>query len=266
MRRWFVRSAPGPSAWDWQNCLRERRAAEHKKVGHTPALQPWIEQGAIRAGALNRSALEVSALIDCRIILPVRRRGPDILHAWDGASNFNDFGALREQCLRIRSADDCLDDAIAYANRTRRRCGRHLAASAMGGKVYIVGGRFQAGFQSEQTDRVEAYDPRTNEWKFYPPMIHPRGGLNAVAANGCLHVFGGEGANDKPNGVHPDHDVYHPFTDSWTMMAPIPTPVHGVTGMAFFNGLIHLPGGGTSIGGSSGSTLHQVYRPSMTCR
>jgi hypothetical protein len=46
----------------------------------------------------------------------------------------------------------------------------------------------------------------------------------------------------------------------------MPIPVHGVTGAAFLNGLIYLPGGGTSIGGSSGSTHHQVYRPNMACR
>jgi hypothetical protein len=46
----------------------------------------------------------------------------------------------------------------------------------------------------------------------------------------------------------------------------MPTPVHGVTGAIFANGLIYLPGGGISEGGSSGSTLHQVYRPSQNCR
>lgn len=42
--------------------------------------------------------------------------------------------------------------------------------------------------------------------------------------------------------------------------------VHGVTGAAFLNGLIHLPGGGTALGGASGSTIHQVYRPKVSCR
>jgi hypothetical protein len=42
-------------------------------------------------------------------------------------------------------------------------------------------------------------------------------------------------------------------------------PVHGVTGAAFLGGWIHLPGGGTSRVGSSGSTIHQVYRPERSC-
>jgi len=33
-------------------------------------------------------------------------------------------------------------------------------------------------------------------------------------------------------------------------------------GVAFLNGLLYLPGGGTSLGG----TNHQVYRPELSCR
>ena len=32
-----------------------------------------------------------------------------------------------------------------------------------------------------------------------------------------------------------------------------------VTGSAFVSGWIHLPGGGTATGGSSGATLHQIF-------
>ena len=46
----------------------------------------------------------------------------------------------------------------------------------------------------------------------------------------------------------------------------MPIAVHGVTGMAYINGLIHLTGGGTTQGGSSGTTLHQVYKPAMSCQ
>ena len=45
----------------------------------------------------------------------------------------------------------------------------------------------------------------------------------------------------------------------------MPIPVHGVTGAAFVDGLIWVTGGGTAPGGSSGSTLNQVYRPAVSC-
>ncbi|MBM3756444.1 MAG: hypothetical protein FJW38_20945 [Acidobacteria bacterium] len=142
----------------------------------------------------------------------------------------------------------------------------HLAVIAFGGKIYVIGGRVEAGFQSRVLDTVEVFDPVTNSWSNAAPLPRPRGGLNAVEANGCIHVFGGEGNTTAPNGVFPDHDVFNPRTNTWTRLNDLPIPVHGVTGLAFVNGLIYLPGGGTSQGGSSGGTQHQVYRPAQDCR
>ncbi|MEK7753392.1 MAG: kelch repeat-containing protein, partial [Acidobacteriota bacterium] len=142
----------------------------------------------------------------------------------------------------------------------------HLAAAAIGGKIYVAGGRFEGGFQSPQTDAVEVFDPLTSTWTARARMPLPRGGVNGVEALGCLHVFGGEGNSNAPSGVYPDHDVYNPVTNTWTRLGPLPVPVHGVTGAAFLDGLLYLPGGGVEIGGSSGSRHHQVYRPRLACQ
>jgi hypothetical protein len=127
--------------------------------------------------------------------------------------------------------------------------------------MYVVGGRFGSGFSSEMTNILEVYDPQTNAWSSLAPMPTVRGGLNAVAANGCLHVFGGEGSS----GMFGQHEVYDPYEDKWHSLDDMPTPVHGVTGLAFLDGTIHLPGGGTRVGGSSGSRIHQAYRPEISC-
>jgi len=142
----------------------------------------------------------------------------------------------------------------------------HLAGAAVNGKVYIIGGRFEGGAQSPQSAAVEVYDPATNSWSGRAPMPKPRGGLNGIAAHGCIHAFGGEGNASGPLGMYADHDVYNPITNTWTSLAPMPVPIHGVTGLAFINGLIYLPGGGTALGGNSGSLIHQVYRPAIVCR
>ena len=139
-------------------------------------------------------------------------------------------------------------------------------AAILDGKIYVVGGRYGAGFQSERTDAVEVFDPATSAWTVRARMPRPRGGVNGIEASGCLYVFGGEGNAQHPSGVFPDHDVYNPVTDTWRRLDPMPVPVHGVTGAAFLDGLIYLPGGGIALGGSSGSTIHQVYRPNMSCR
>jgi N-acetylneuraminic acid mutarotase len=143
----------------------------------------------------------------------------------------------------------------------------HLAATAIGGKVYVAGGRYDGdGFSSPMTRSLDIYDPVSNGWTKGADLPRERGGVNGIAANGCFFVWGGEGGDiGEPNNVFPDHDVYDPATDTWTELADLPTPIHGVTGAAFVGGIIYMPGGGTRQGGSSGTTLFQVYRPAKTC-
>lgn len=132
----------------------------------------------------------------------------------------------------------------------------HLAACAIEGKIYVVGGRLAAGFTSPMTSVLEMFDPATSQWTSRAPMPTTRGGINGIVANGNFFVFGGEG----PNGVFDEMEMYVPGQDRWYRLEPLPIAVHGVTGSAFVNGWIHLPGGGTATGGSSGATLHQVFR------
>ena len=141
----------------------------------------------------------------------------------------------------------------------------HLAVVGIAGKVYVAGGRFGSGFSSELTDILEVYDPTTNMWTEKAPMPTVRSGINGIAAHGCFYVFGGEGNDEGANGLFEETEVYHPDTDSWSQLEPMPIPVHGVTGAAFIDGLIYLPGGGISQGGSSGSTQHQVFCVGISC-
>lgn len=140
----------------------------------------------------------------------------------------------------------------------------HVGTVSLGGSVYVVGGRVGAGFDTPTLDKVEAFDVAAGRWNTLAPLPKPRGGVNAIVAHGLLHVFGGEGNPQAANGVFPDHDVFDPARNAWVHLPDMPTPVHGVTGAAFVNGVIHLPGGGITSGGSSGSTIHQVYRPATS--
>ncbi|MCX6603931.1 MAG: hypothetical protein NTV52_10085 [Acidobacteria bacterium] len=155
--------------------------------------------------------------------------------------------------------DPARDEWTTLPNLPTQR--NHLMALGHEGKLYVVGGRFDGGFTSLGADAVEIFDPKPGLWTKGAAMPKARGGLNGVSANGCMHFFGGEFAT----GVHPDHDVYNPRADRWTSLPNMPQPVHGVTGLHFQDGLIYLPGGGTMQGGSSGSRLHQVYRPNLSC-
>lgn len=137
----------------------------------------------------------------------------------------------------------------------------HIGGAAIDGRIHVIGGRLEGGFRSDQTAAHEVFDPATREWSVAAPMPRPRSGINAVLAAGCLHAWGGESGA----GMFPDHDYYDPRSDSWTSLPDMTLPVHGVTGSAYIDGLIHAPGGGTEVGGSSGSLHNQVYRPALSC-
>lgn len=141
----------------------------------------------------------------------------------------------------------------------------HMAAAAIGGELYVAGGRFGGGFRSEITAALEVFDPANRKWAVKRPMPEARSGLNGIAVNGCFHTFGGEHPTAGPSGVFPHHLVYNPKADTWTRLPDMAIPVHGVTGLVYVNDVIHLPGGGTRMGGSSGGTHHQVVRPGIRC-
>ena len=138
----------------------------------------------------------------------------------------------------------------------------HMTGVAINGRIHVVGGRIGLGLGYAKTTVHEVYDPQTRTWTTVAPMPRARSGMNSVMARGCFHVWGGEG---HPEGMFADHDFYDPRTNKWTSLLGMPIPVHGVNGSAFVDGLIRVAGGGTAVGGSSGSVLNQVYRPDVSC-
>ena len=139
----------------------------------------------------------------------------------------------------------------------------HITGAAINGRIHIVGGRLGNGLSPQKSDAHEVYDPQSRTWTTAAPMLRGRSGMNGVVAHGCFHVWGGEAP--PPIGMIPDHDYYDPRTDKWWSLRDMPIPVHGVVGAAFVDGLIWVTGGGTQIGGASGSLYNQTYKPAVSC-
>jgi N-acetylneuraminic acid mutarotase len=137
----------------------------------------------------------------------------------------------------------------------------HITGAAINGRIHIVGGRLGNGLSPVKSDAHEVFDPHTRTWTTAAPMLRGRSGINGVMARGCFHVWGGE----APTGMTADHDYYDPRTDKWSSLRDMPIPVHGVVGSAFIDGLIWVTGGGTQVGGASGSLYNQYYRPDVSC-
>jgi len=141
----------------------------------------------------------------------------------------------------------------------------HLAVAAINGRLYVAGGRFGGGVGSEMTDVLEIYDPRTNAWTTGASMLAPRAGVASVAANGCLYVIGGEGNDADPRGVFDQNELYDPGTNNWRSLQPLPLPMHGLTGAAYLDGWIYVPGGATrrGVSGADVTVKLQVFHAEL---
>lgn len=70
----------------------------------------------------------------------------------------------------------------------------HVGAAALGGSLYVVGGRGRSDLSLAHTER---FDPRTGRWETLPALPQGVGGLAAVAVGGELVAIGG---GDDPQG------------------------------------------------------------------
>ncbi len=133
------------------------------------------------------------------------------------------------------------------------------------GRLYILGGFREAGFEPIGTVRI--YDLASGEWTEGSPMPTPRGASGWAVLDGRIHVLGGNAAEDAQLDDHPDiqvtgdrsvnvHEAYDPASDSWTTLAPMPTPRNHL-GATSLDGRIYA-----LLGRSDGDftmTTHEVY-------
>jgi N-acetylneuraminic acid mutarotase len=140
-----------------------------------------------------------------------------------------------------------------------------LAVGVVAGVLYAVGGH-----NSGDLTAVEAYNPATDTWSARAPMPTARGGLAVGVANGILYAIGGRlltpgssylfdgresqqtgrpgaapgrGFADVPgSGAVNVVEAYDPSTNTWTAVAPMPTP-RSHLGVAVIDGIVYAVGG-----------------------
>jgi N-acetylneuraminic acid mutarotase len=117
----------------------------------------------------------------------------------------------------------------------------HLAATALGGRVYAIGGRL-AGYDTNLRT-VEAYDPRAGRWARQPDLPDARGGTGATAIAGRIVSVGGE----LPAGTNRTVWALPLRAARWARLPDVPTPRHGL-GVVALNGRIWAIAGGPEPG------------------
>lgn len=137
-----------------------------------------------------------------------------------------------------------------------------VTAAVLGGKIYVLGGFAEPSLSNLSsmtiTNRVEVYDPATNEWTTRAPLPVGLHHAAAVVAENRLYVIGGYRQAFLAL-WHPVATVYmyDPDKNAWTERAPMPTP-RGALAVAEFSGKFYAIGG---YDGSGNKAAVEVYDP-----
>jgi len=141
-------------------------------------------------------------------------------------------------------------EALPDAPRARD----HLAFGVVNGELVVTAGRQRS--LSAFVDATDIYAPSTG-WRSGAPIPTPRGGVAAAVLNGRLHVVGGEGNGDDPDGVFATHEAYDPGADAWERLPDIPAPRHGM-GAVQVDGVLWVPGG-APVDGFGATDVNQGF-------
>ena len=143
--------------------------------------------------------------------------------------------------------DPTEDKWTAKAPLSRAR--DHVAAAALNGKLYALGGRTSGSIFAT----IEIYDPAPDMWTAGTSMQDTRSGFGAAVVNGKIYVAGGELIAQQPFSVRDTAEVLDPASNQWSYKAKLPGPLHG-TGAVGYEGKAYVFGGASMAASASPRT------------
>ena len=143
----------------------------------------------------------------------------------------------------------------------------HAAMAYHSGQLFVLGGFREATF--EPIAEVRILNLGSGEWRDGEPMPTPRGAAGFTVLNGRIHVVGGNVPSPEVVAGMPDvivtedrsvnvHEAYDPKADTWTTLAPMPTPRNHLAAAAL-DGRIHAVLGRAD--GDFTFATHEIYDP-----
>ncbi len=134
----------------------------------------------------------------------------------------------------------------------------HTSASTVNGKIYVIGG-FESGFWTPVAFNFE-YDPAQDRWKTKKTLPTPRGALAAGVIKNKIYIVGGA-HKEFFRLVNTDaHEAYDPLTDTWKVLAPLPSPRDQLT-VSVVQGILYAIGGRINGDYNKNLNLNEAYNP-----
>jgi len=182
------------------------------------------------------------------------QRGSSVVGAIDGKLYV--AGGLRNGAVGDVSLYDPAANAWTTGLPALPMSRDHACGGVVGGKLYVLGGR-QTNITSQSPIAYE-FTPGVG-WAERAPMPTARGGTACGVVGDRIVVVGGEGNAAAATGVFPQAEAYDAVTNTWEVLAPMPTPRHGM-GAAVVDGRIYVPGGANRQGFGAVAT-HEILTP-----
>jgi N-acetylneuraminic acid mutarotase len=138
-----------------------------------------------------------------------------------------------------------------------------VAAAAVNGKIYVLGGSVSASGNWRLT-RNEEYDPATDKWRSRAPLPSGASHMALAVLDGKIYAIGGFVGQDHKGAVDRVFE-YDTKSDAWRALAPLSTP-RGSISAAVLEGRIHAIGGRVTTQEGDWHTngvvaTHEVYDP-----
>src|SRR5215467_14708997 len=124
----------------------------------------------------------------------------------------------------VERYDPVLDAWVTLSPMPTARAG--AVAAVIDDGIFVIGGRASTSGPCSggpYVGTVEKYDVDTDTWSTVAPLPSPRSDLAAVAHGGKVFVFGGCTGTASAPSVTNEVDMYDPDTNTWTILAPMPT-------------------------------------------
>ncbi|KJZ74295.1 hypothetical protein HIM_06301 [Hirsutella minnesotensis 3608] len=128
---------------------------------------------------------------------------------------------------------------------------QHATGSVVGDTLYVIGGRWFSQRAVRGTVFSLDLNNQTAGWRTDPNLMPvARGGLSGDAVGSKFYTFGGEGNPNGLTGVFNDTAVFDTASRTWSRLAPMAIPRHGMHAVAVGNN-IYIPGGGLQQDGKA---------------